>query len=289
MAKNYYDVLGVQKQASDQDIKRAYRKLAKQYHPDVNKDPGAQDKFKAIQEAFDVLSDPDKKANYDRYGSPEGPTFGQGQGYSGDGYGEGSAQFEDLFRQFGGGSRTTSRTFGFEDMFGSFFNQAVEEDLDETVRVNVPLSQLTSDSKVSLRLQTGTVNVKIPQGAHEGQKLRLKGKSSKVGQAGDRGDVYVELHFTDDDTYRREGANVITVKRLRPLAFLDGTEVVVATLDGGRVKLKVKPGSRPGQRMRIPGRGFMTASKVRSDLFVQLEVDLPLDAAHRSVYEQLER
>lgn len=287
MAKNYYDVLGVPKQASDQDIKRAYRKLAKQYHPDVNKDPGAQDKFKAIQEAFDVLSDPDKKANYDRYGSPEGPTFGGG--YSGDGYGEGSAQFEDLFRQFGGGSRTTSRTFGFEDMFGSFFDQAVEEDLDETVRVNVPLSQLTSDAKVSLRLQTGTVNVKIPQGAHEGQKLRLKGKSSKVGQSGDRGDVYVELHFTDDDTYRREGANVITVKRLRPLAFLDGAEVVVATLDGGRVKLKVKPGSRPGQRMRIPGRGFMTASKARSDLFVQLEVDLPLDAAHRSVYEQLER
>lgn len=288
MTKNYYDVLGVSKQASDQDIKRAYRKLAKQYHPDVNKEPGAQDQFKAIQEAFDVLSDPDKKANYDRYGSPEGPTFGQGT-YDGDGYGEGSAQFEDLFRQFGGGSRTTSRTFGFDDMFGSFFNQAVEEDLDETVRVNVPLSQLTSDSKVSLRLQTGTVNVKIPQGAHEGQKLRLKGKSSKVGQSGDRGDVYVELHFTDDETYRREGANVITVKRLRPLAFLDGTEVVVSTLDGGRVKLKVKPGSRPGQRMRIPGRGFMTASKVRSDLFIQLEVDLPLDAAHRSVYEQLER
>ncbi|EPE62092.1 dnaJ domain protein [Exiguobacterium sp. S17] len=288
MTKNYYDVLGVSKQASDQDIKRAYRKLAKQYHPDVNKDSGAQDQFKAIQEAFDVLSDPDKKANYDRYGSPEGPTFGQGT-YDGDGYGEGSAQFEDLFRQFGGGSRTTSRTFGFDDMFGSFFNQAVEEDLDETVRANVPLSQLTSDSKVSLRLQTGTVNVKIPQGAHEGQKLRLKGKSSKVGQSGDRGDVYVELHFTDDETYRREGANVITVKRLRPLAFLDGTEVVVSTLDGGRVKLKVKPGSRPGQRMRIPGRGFMTASKVRSDLFIQLEVDLPLDAAHRSVYEQLER
>ncbi|TCI53387.1 J domain-containing protein [Exiguobacterium sp. SH1S21] len=288
MTKNYYDVLGVSKQASDQDIKKAYRKLAKQYHPDVNKEPGAQDQFKAIQEAFDVLSDPDKKANYDRYGSPEGPTFGQGT-YDGDGYGEGSAQFEDLFRQFGGGSRTTSRTFGFDDMFGSFFNQAVEEDLDETVRVNVPLSQLTSDSKVSLRLQTGTVNVKIPQGAHEGQKLRLKGKSSKVGQSGDRGDVYVELHFTDDETYRREGANVITVKRLRPLAFLDGTEVVVSTLDGGRVKLKVKPGSRPGQRMRIPGRGFMTASKVRSDLFIQLEVDLPLEAAHRSVYEQLER
>lgn len=287
MVKNYYDILGVPNQASDQDIKRAYRKLAKQYHPDVNKDPGAQDKFKAIQEAFDVLSDPEKKANYDRYGSAEGPTFGQG--YSGEGYGEGSAQFEDLFRQFGGGSRTTSRTFGFDDMFGSFFNQAVEEELDETVRVSVPLSQLTSDSKVSLRLQSGTVNVKIPQGAHEGQKLRLKGKSSKIGQSGDRGDLYVELHFTDDETYRREGANVITVKRLRPLAFLDGTEVVVSTLDGGRVKLKVKPGSRPGQRMRIPGRGFMTAAKVRSDLFIQLEVDLPLDAAHRSVYEQLER
>lgn len=288
MTKNYYDVLGVSKQASDQDIKRAYRKLAKQYHPDVNKEPGAQDQFKAIQEAFDVLSDPDKKANYDRYGSPEGPTFGQGT-YDGDGYGEGSAQFEDLFRQFGGGSRTTSRTFGFDDMFGSFFNQAVEEDLDETVRVNVPLSQLASDPKVSLRLQSGIVNVKIPQGAYEGQKLRLKGKSSKVGQSGDRGDVYVELHFTDDETYRREGANVITVKRLRPLAFLEGTEVVVSTLDGGRVKLKVKPGSRPGQRMRIPGRGFMTASKVRSDLFIQLEVDLPLDATHRSIYEQLER
>ncbi|WP_233547100.1 DnaJ domain-containing protein [Exiguobacterium sp. AM39-5BH] len=111
MAKNYYDMLGVSKQASDQDIKRAYRKLAKQYHPDVNKDPDAHDKFKAIQEAFDVLSDPDKKANYDRYGSPEGPTYGGGS-YSGDGYGEGSAQFEDLFRQFGGGSRTTSRTSG---------------------------------------------------------------------------------------------------------------------------------------------------------------------------------
>lgn len=288
MAKNYYDVLGVSKEASEQDIKRAYRKLAKQYHPDVNKDPSAQDRFKSIQEAFDVLSDPEKKENYDRYGSPDGPTFGQGYG-GGESYGEGSAQFEDLFRQFGGGSRTTSRTFGFEDMFGSFFNQAVEEDLDETVRVNVPLSQLTRDSKVSLRLQTGTVNVKIPQGAYEGQKLRLKGKSSRVGQAGDRGDVYVELHFTDDDTYRREGSNVITVKRLRPLDFLDGTDVIVSTLDGGRVKLKVKPGSRPGQRMRIPGRGFMTTTKVRSDLFVQLEVELPLDAKHRSVYEQLEQ
>nr|WP_243834721.1 DnaJ C-terminal domain-containing protein [Exiguobacterium sp. AT1b] len=173
-------------------------------------------------------------------------------------------------------------------MFGSFFDQAVEEDLDETVRVNIPLSQLTKESKVSLRLQTGTVNVKIPQGAYEGQKLRLKGKGSRVGQSGNRGDVYVELHFADDDTYRREGEHIVTVKRLRPLEFLDGASVIIATLDGGRVKLKVKPGSRPGQRMRIPGRGVMTGSKVRSDLFVQLEVDLPLDEKYRSVYEQIE-
>ncbi|MGY0206074.1 DnaJ domain-containing protein [Bacillus subtilis] len=112
MAKNYYDVLGVSRQASEQDIKRAYRKLAKQYHPDVNQDPGAQDQFKAIQEAFDVLSDPEKKADYDRYGSAEGPTFGGGT-YSGDGYGEGSAQFEDLFRQFGGGSPVERRDNDF--------------------------------------------------------------------------------------------------------------------------------------------------------------------------------
>lgn len=289
MAKNYYDELGVSKEATEQEIKRAYRKLAKQYHPDVNKDPGAQERFKSVQEAFDVLSDPEKKANYDRYGSPDGPSFGQGFGGGGETYGEGSSQFEDLFRQFGGGSRTTSRTFGFEDMFGSFFDQAVEEDLDETVRVNIPLSQLTKESKVSLRLQTGTVNVKIPQGAYEGQKLRLKGKGSRVGQSGNRGDVYVELHFADDDTYRREGEHIVTVKRLRPLDFLDGASVIIATLDGGRVKLKVKPGSRPGQRMRIPGRGVMTGSKVRSDLFVQLEVDLPLDETYRSVYEQIER
>lgn len=286
MAKNYYDELGVSKQATEQEIKRAYRKLAKQYHPDVNKDPGAQERFKAVQEAFDVLSDPDKKANYDRYGSADGPSFG-GAGYGG-ASGDGSAQFEDLFRQFGGGSRTTSRTFGFEDMFGSFFNQTAE-DLDETVRVSVPIRQLTSESKVSIRLQSGTVNVKLPADAYDGQKLRLKGKSSKVGTSGERGDVYVEIHFTDDDTYRREGTNVITVRRLRPLELIDGTDIIISTLDGGRVKLKVKPNAKPGQRMRIPGRGIMTDSKVRADLFVQLEVDLPLDPMYRSIYEQLER
>ncbi|MEI4463697.1 DnaJ C-terminal domain-containing protein [Exiguobacterium indicum] len=279
MAKDYYQTLGVAKDASNQDIKRAYRKLAKQYHPDVNKEASADQRFKDIQEAFDVLGDEEKRAKYDRYGSNFDQMAGAGAGGAGD--------YEDLFRQFGGGGRTRpGQSFGFEDMFGSFFSQE-EVSTDEELELTVPLSHLSTNEKITVRLATGSIQLTLPKDVYDGKKVRLRGKSSMRNRQGVAGDVYVTIHLKDDDQFRRVDQDVISTARVHPTTLVLGGEVVVDTLEGKRIKLKVKPGTKPGARLRIPNRGLSQANGHRGALLVQLEVKLP--EMDRAFYEEWER
>jgi len=282
MAKDYYQALGLSKGASAQEIKRAYRKLAKQYHPDVNKDKGADARFKEIQHAFDVLSDEEKRAQYDRYGA-DFERMGADGGY------EQQTDYEDLFRQFGGGrSRTQSQSFGFEDMFGSFFNQApFEEEIDESLDVTVTLGRVSSGEKIAIRLPTGTVHMNLPKDLYDGKKMRLRGKSSQRNRQGVHGDVYVTIHLKDDEQFRRDGDDVISTVRVYPTTLVLGGDVLASTLDGKKIKLKVKPGTRPGARLRVPHRGLSNKEGHKGALLVQLEVKLP--EMERSFYEEWEQ
>ncbi|WP_214808634.1 DnaJ C-terminal domain-containing protein [Exiguobacterium sp. s102] len=280
MAKDYYRTLGVEKSATNQDIKRAYRKLAKQFHPDVNKEASADRRFKDIQEAFDVLGDEEKRTQYDRYGSDFERMASAGPGQS--------ADYEDIFRQYNGRqSRPTGggQSFGFEDMFGSFFNQE-EESTDEELELTVPLSHLSTNEKVTIRLASGTIQMSLPKDVYEGKKVRLRGKSSLRNRSGVAGDVYVTIHLKDDDRFRRHEHDVISTVRVYPTTFVLGGEVIADTLEGKRVKLKVKPGTKPGARLRIPNRGLSNQDGHRGALLVQLEVKLPeMDA---TFYEEWE-
>ncbi len=281
MAKDYYRTLGVEKTASNQEIKRAYRKLAKQYHPDVNQEASADQRFKDIQEAFDVLGDEEKRAQYDQYGSNY-------ERMAGAGYGQ-SADYDDLFRQFNGRqsrpSGSTGQSFGFEDMFGSFFSQEPEE-TDEELELTVPLSHLSQNDKLTIRLATGAIQMSLPKDLYDGKKVRLRGKSSKRNRKGIAGDVYVTIHLKDDEHFRRQDTDVISTVRVYPTVFVLGGEVVADTLEGKRVKLKIKPGTKPGARLRIPNRGLSNREGHRGALLVQLEVKLP--EMEPSFYEEWE-
>lgn len=281
MAKDYYRTLGVEKTASNQEIKRAYRKLAKQFHPDVNQEASADQRFKDIQEAFDVLGDEEKRAQYDRYGSNFERMAGAGAGQS--------ADYDDLFRQFNGRqSRPTGsagQSFGFEDMFGSFFSQE-EEATDEELELTVPLSHLSTNEKVTIRLASGAIQMSLPKDLYDGKKVRLRGKSSMRNRKGVAGDVYVTIHLKDDDRFRRQETDVISTVRVYPTVFVLGGEVVADTLEGKRVKLKIKPGTKPGARLRIPNRGLSNREGHRGALLVQLEVKLPeMDPAFYEEWE----
>ncbi|AFS69605.1 DnaJ C-terminal domain-containing protein [Exiguobacterium antarcticum] len=281
MAKDYYRTLGVEKSASNQEIKRAYRKLAKQFHPDVNQEASADQRFKDIQEAFDVLGDEEKRAQYDQYGSDFERVAGAGYGQS--------ADYDDLFRQFNGRqsrpSGSAGQSFGFEDMFGSFFSQE-EEATDEELELTVPLSHLSTNEKVTIRLATGAIQMSLPKDLYDGKKVRLRGKSSMRNRKGIAGDVYVTIHLKDDDRFRRHETDVISTVRVYPTTFVLGGEVVADTLEGKRVKLKIKPGTKPGSRLRIPNRGLSNREGHRGALLVQLEVKLPeMDAAFYEEWE----
>lgn len=277
VAKDYYKTLGIEKTASNQDIKRAYRKLAKQYHPDVNQEASADKRFKEIQEAFDILGDEEKRTQYDRYGSDFDRMSGAGQ----------TADYDNLFRQFNGRQTRTGsagQSFGFEDMFGSFFNQ--EEETDEELELTVPLSHLSTNEKVTIRLATGAIQMSLPTDVYDGKKVRLRGKSSLRNRQGVAGDVYVTIHLKDDDRFRRHETDVISTIRVYPTLLVLGGEVVADTLEGKRVKLKIKPGTKPGSRLRIPNRGLSNREGHRGALLVQLEVKLPeMDSAFYEEWE----
>ncbi|WP_136612283.1 DnaJ C-terminal domain-containing protein [Sinomonas albida] len=281
--KDFYSILGVSKDASDADIKKAYRKLARKYHPDQNPgDAEAEKKFKDITEANSVLSDAEQRQQYDAIRAMGGARFSAG----GPGAGAGTAGFEDLFGGlFGGGAGRHSRGFGssnlppeFADLFGGFssgggFQAPPQKGADREASTTISFAGSIRGTTVGLREQNGDViDVRIPAGIRDGQKVRVRGKGGP-GSAGP-GDLIVTVHVTPHEFFTRDDDNI----RIHvPVSFDEaalGAQIEVPTLDGRSVRMKVPAGSNSGRTLRVKGQG-VKSSRGQGDLLVTIDVVVP--------------
>lgn len=291
MAKSYYDELGISRDASPEDIKKAYRKLARKYHPDVSKETDAEEKMQAINVAYDVLSNEDKKKQYDfELDHPQG--FDQFNQTGGSRYSSNSSQshdfsgFEDLFGRFGqgfGGGRYSSgqsqysshdreHQFSFK---GEDQHARIEVDLDvafegatQTITLQIPTYNVYGEPEV----QRKTLQVKIPKGMKEGQQIRL----SKQGQAGinggESGDLYIEIHYKDTDKIRVEGADIYYNIEISPWEAALGQDIEVMT-PSGKVKVSIPKNTVYGKQLRLKDKGI--PSKVPGHLYLILNIVYP--------------
>jgi curved DNA-binding protein len=293
--KDYYKVLGVDRDADEQDIKRAYRKLALKFHPDKNPDDDeAEERFKEINEAYEVLGDPDKRAKYDQLGSSYrqweragGGDFDWSQ-WTGGAPGGVRVEFGDLGDLFGG---------GFSDFFNSVFGgagaprqtagrQARGRDLEQPVTIS--LVEAYNGTTRVLQRDGHNLEVKIPAGARTGTRVRLAGQGeSGLGQSGD---LYLAVRVQRDPRFRREGVDLHTDVEADVYTAVLGGEVQVPT-PSGPVVLTVPAGSQPGQQFRLKGRGMpqLRRPKTHGDLFAHLRVSLPkeLSDEERQLFEKL--
>ena len=292
MPRDPYEVLGVARSASEDEIKRAYRKLARQHHPDRNPgDKQAETRFKEVQDAYDILSDKEKRQQYDRFGfAPQGGFGGFRGGQAGPGgptvhFSTEGIDLDDLLRQFGGmggmGEATDAEDLGgFSQMFGRRPRGASRSrrPKPEPVEAEVPIPFLTAAEGGTVTLQVGehTIDLKVPAGAEDGKKMRL------AGQAPGGADLIVKLHVEPHPYFRREGNDIILEV---PLTFTEaalGTKVDVPTLKGERLSVTVKPGTSSGARLRLRGYGINGGHQ-----FLEFRIVAP-DASDQRSHELLQ-
>jgi curved DNA-binding protein len=310
--KDYYKILGVERTATQDEIKRAYRKMARTYHPDVNKEEGAEAKFKDAGEAYEVLKDPEKRAAYDELGAnwKQGqefrppPNWDAGFEFSGGGYTQADAsQFSNFFEQMFGGMRGARGGAGFGGAGPGGFSQREfhAQGQDHHAKIEIDLRDAYSGAKraITLRMpevdpqghvsvKDRTLNVTIPKGIREGQHIRLAGQGAPGMGKGPPGDLYLEVRFAPDPIYRVEGKDVYVDLPIAPWEAALGASVKAPTPEGP-VMLKIPPDSTKGRTMRLKGRGL--PGKPPGDLHAVLKIVLPpadTDKA-KEVYKEMER
>ena len=296
--KDYYAILGLPRTASQDEIKTAYRRLARKYHPDVSKEKDAEEKFKAMGEAYETLKDPEKRAAYDQLGShppgqdfrppPDwGQQFAQGQGAFDD------IDLSDLFaglagrrgRAAGGGPR------GPRPMAGSDYEAVVRLTFDQAfhgTEVDLELSALEWDADGGMRRVPHRVKTRIPRGVTDGEKLRVPGKGGKGVNGGPDGDLYLDIEVVAHPLYRVSGQDLYVDLPLAPWEAVLGTSVTLPT-PAGPVALKVPPGTRSGQQLRLTGRGMARGSGTPGNLYAIARIEVPsvADDRQRALYQQL--
>ncbi len=308
--RDYYDILGVKKSASDKDIKTAYRKLARKYHPDVNPgDKKAEERFKEISEAYQVLSDKKVRAKYDRVGHQawkagvkDAPPPGSGPswGFPGGGFGQGGFTGQGP----SGVHFSSSGDINLDDILGSMFGggfgrksgrrrrSTKGEDSEARLAISMPDAIKGGEHRITLTTGTGkteSLTVKIPPNIREGQKIRLSGKGAPGIRGGASGDLLIEIVYEDDKRFTRDGSNLTTeVSVAFSMAALGG-KVTVPTLTG-TVDLTIPKGTQGGQRLRLPQKGLPKKGG-RGDLFVRIKIRVPkkLDDKGKALVEELKR
>ena len=308
---DYYKILGVDKAATQDDIKKAYRKLARQYHPDLNpNDPSAKEKFQAINEANEVLGDPEKRKKYDAYGenwkhadefeaqqqaykngqgggneywySTDGEHFTGGFGSEGmHGFGGNGSGFSDFFEELFG-HRATGNGRGR----GSFRGQDIQGELQLTLR------EAATTHKQTFSINGETLRITVPAGVADGQVIKLKGHGGKGADSAPNGDLYIKFSVADDMTFKRKGDDLYTDVSIDLYTAVLGGEVIANTLNG-QVKLKVRPGTQPETRVRLKGKGFPVYKQEGNfgDLIITYHINIPttLTDKQKSLFMQLQQ
>ena len=292
-SQDYYEALGVPRDASADDIRRAYRNLARRLHPDVNKEPGAEDRFKAISEAYEVLRDPEKRARYDRFGAnwragPQPP----GGGSAENGFDRGSG-FRDVRVDFGSGG------FGdiFDDLFGGRTGRAGRGGFegfsfrggDQEAELELTLEEAAAGGRRRLSLGDGReFEVEIPPGARDGQRIRLPGQGSPGAGEGESGDLFLRVRLKPHPRFRVQGRDLYVDLAVSPWEAALGADVSVPTLDGS-ARVKVPAGSSSGRRLRLRGQGLPGGGGSAGDLYAVVMIHVPkkLTRRERELFEQL--
>jgi curved DNA-binding protein len=309
--RDYYETLGVPKTATEDEIRSAFRKLARKYHPDVAKDKKtAEEKFKEINEAYEVLSDPEKRKKYDQLGAdwnqpggfqpPPGSQWGPQQqpgGYyqwGGDGGGGvefefGGTGFSDFFEAFFGGGRGRSAFGGFGGR-----QATAERGADVEADIMVTLEEALNGSTRPVSLRRGgsdkveNYQVKIPRGVREGQRIRLAGQGEAGTRGGKSGDLFLRVRLARHPDFSVEGSDLIHEVKIEPWRAVLGGELLVPTLEG-KVRLKIPAGTQGGQRFRLRERGLPGVSGKRGDLYVEVQINVPkkLTERERELWNEL--
>ncbi|MEO1134367.1 MAG: J domain-containing protein [Cyanobacteria bacterium J06639_1] len=311
--KDYYKILGVSKSASADDVKKAYRKLARKYHPDVNPgDSKAEEKFKDVGEAYEVLSDATKRKQYDQFGQyfKQGgfrPPSGGGRTYTGSPFGAGG------FDPSGFGGGTTTVDFSQFDDFQDFIDQLLGRmggagrggasgfsgagasagrragfDAEATIQLTIP--EAFQGGKRRLRVEgTRVFEVNIPPGITDGKKIRLRGQGHN-NPAGGKGDLYLKIKIRPHSFFRLEGADVYCDVPVTPSEAVLRSQIEVPTLDG-KVNLKLPSGVQSGQKLRLGGKGFPKGKGQRGDQFAIIQIQVPssISSEERELYEKLQK
>jgi len=318
--QDYYDTLGVPRSASQQDIQRAYRKLARQYHPDINKGKGAEEKFKRINEAYEVLGDPEKRRRYDALGDnwKAGQEFRPPPGFEnirfsfGTRPGQGAwGGFSDFFEAlFGGGFADTGSIFsgGFDEGTQRFFEgrggfagreetagephhaeiRLSLEDIYRGATKAVSLETVETNGRGEMSRQVKSYQIKIPPGTTAGSTIRLAGQGGRGAGGGKAGDLLLRVNVAPHPRFKLEGYDLICELPISPWEAVLGTKVTVLLIDE-QIKLTIPPGSQTGQRLRLKGKGLPVSRSKRGDLYVELKIlvpDVPT-AAERELFEKL--
>lgn len=325
--KNYYDILGVKKDASDADIKKKYRKLVRQYHPDVSDDPDADNKIAEINNAYETIRDKDKRAEYDAM--LNNPFAGQGRGFGGqsaggqggfrwedikgqfgDGaaFGDGGFRFDDIFSAFGRGARGSangqasgqSQRGGF-DQFGGGFGPQDSKGQDQHAEIMVDLSSVYDGDDYSIKLNVPvrqangsvdydnkTLKIKIPKGITDGKQIRLSGQGAAGNGGGKNGDLFLKVKIRHADNIRIEGADVYQTVNIAPWEAALGEKINVTT-PAGMLTVSIPKNSKSGSNLRLKGKGI--PAKQAGDLYLTLNIvnpNITTDAATQA-YEQLKQ
>ena len=288
--KDYYKILGVDRKASDDEVKKAYRKLARKYHPDVSKEANAKEKFQEVSEAYETLRDKEKRAAYDSLGSG----FRQGQDFR---------PPPDWFDRFGGGGRAEDlhgvdlgELFESMGLFGraqrrsgGFGRRSAFPGEDFEVAVRLSLEEAYRGAERTVQLDSGSsFTARIPKGATDGQRLRLRGKGGAGVNGGPAGDLYLTIALEPHPLYRPSGHDLDIDVPIAPWEAALGAEVEVPTLEG-RVTMKVPPGSKAGQKLRLSGKGLPKPGGGAGDLYALLSIAVPatLTEDEKKLFEQL--
>ena len=286
--------------ASEEDIRRAYRKLARQYHPDVNKEAGAEDRFKEVSEAYEVLRDKEKRERYDRLGAnwKAGDDVSGASGFSGYGgpngdygdvrveFGDGG-DFSDFFEGLFGGGRRGRRTAGFGGFEG--FEGFSARGGDQEAEIELALEEAARGGGRRISLGDGRdYEVNIPSGVRDGQRIRLAGEGGRGASGGPSGDLFLRVRIKPHSRFRLEGRDLYLDLPIAPWEGVLGATVDVPTLDGTS-RVKVPPGSSTGRKLRLRGQGFPGPRGGHGDLYAVLKVEVPKRPSdeERELYERL--
>lgn len=282
--KDYYESLGVERGASEEEIKKAYRRLARQYHPDISKEEGAEARFKEISEAYQTLSDPEKRQAYDDLGRhrpgedfrppPEWDTrFWQGQPPQ-------EVDLSDLFEQMGFRSSQRRSQAGGVDF------PIRGHDVEAVARLS--LDEVCHGTQVTLERPGGNVRIRVPKGVVDGERLRIPGRGGPGSGGGPDGDVYLHIELLPHPLFRPVGHDLYLELPLTPWEAVLGARIEIPTLDG-RVQVTVKPGSQSGQKLRLAGKGLPRRGEGAGDLYGVLQIVVPKEISEREqeLYHEL--